>query len=229
MYSHHESHLLVAEAEGEILGYLILGLQPYLNARIASVLEFCAWKRNPDVSDALLSQAQRLAKQMGASAMTTWESHEPDINESLLRHGYFNIGRSVFSVGVTSLDFIKQALESNNLVQQSSANEARASKDLLIDLGAKPFPGYTGTFVLRVYRDGKVSVLENNPGVAPYAHLQTDTVTFCEVILGLHSSTAALFFGGIQVKPASKIVGVAKILRRLSKRVDWYLPLGDHF
>jgi len=227
MYSHHESHLLVAEAEGEILGYLILGLQPYLNARVASVLEFCAWKLNPEASDALLNQAQRLAKHMGASAMTTWESHERDINESLLRHGYFIIGRSVFSVGVTSLDFIKQVLESNN--KQPSANEARNAKDLLIDLGAKPFPGYTGTFVLRVYRDGNVSVLENNLGAASYAHLQTDTVTFCEVILGLRNSTAALLFGGIQVNPASKIVGVAKILRQQSKRVDWYLPLGDHF
>ena len=38
LYGHHELHLFIAEAEGEIVGYLILGLQPYLTARVASIL-----------------------------------------------------------------------------------------------------------------------------------------------------------------------------------------------
>jgi hypothetical protein len=228
LYSHHESHLLVAEVEGENVGYLILGLQPYLTARVASILEFCVWGGDEEACDALLSEAQHLAKQMNASALMTWESNQTDINQSLSSNGYFNIGRSVFSVGVTSLDFIKQVLESNNQEKPTATNGTHGSKDLLVDLGAKPFPAYTGTFVARVYPTGTVSVLDTETG-APYARLRTDTVTFCEVMLGQRSATVAVLSGGIKVKPATKTLAVAWILGKLSKCVDWYLPLGDHF
>jgi hypothetical protein len=229
LYSHHESHLLIAEAEGEIVGYLILGLQPYLTARVASILEFCVWGRGEEASDALLSKAQHFAKQMNASALMTWESNQTDINQSISSHGYFNIGRSVFSVGVTSLDFIKQVLESNNQGKPAAANGASGSKDLMLDLGAKPFPAYTGTFVVRVSLTGTVTILDPETISVPYARLRTDTVTFCEVMLGQCSPSAAVFFGAIKVKPAIKALAVVRILRKLSKRVDWYLPLGDHF
>jgi hypothetical protein len=229
LYSHHESHLLIAEAEEEIIGYLILGLQPYLTARVASILEFCVWGRDEEISDALLSKAQHFAKQMKASALMSWESNQTNINQSLSNHGYFNIGRSVFSVGVTSLDFIKQVLESKNQDKPSEANGAHGSKDLLVDLGAKPFPAYTGTFLARINPSGTVSIMETETGSVPYARLRTDTVTFCEVMLGQRSSTAAVLSCGIKVKPAVKTLAVAGILRKLSKRVDWYLPLGDHF
>jgi hypothetical protein len=164
---------------------------------------------------------------MNATALVSWESSEDKINQALYQFGFLNVGKSVFSIGVTSIDFIKKTLESNN--KPVSAKHGSGSKNVFVDLSNKRLFAYSGMFIVRINSDGTVSVEEGESGEKPYARIQTDIVTFSEIILALQDPLTALFLGRIKIKPVTKTLRVVKILRQLSNRVNWYLPLGDYF
>lgn len=227
IYNNQESHLLVAKEGTRTLGYLIVNLHLYSTARIATISELCVWERKQETANVLLNQAQFFAKQMNATALVSWENGEDKINQALYQYGFFNIGRSVFSIGVTSIDFIKKTLESNN--KPVSAKHAKGSKNVFVDLGNTKLFAYSGMFIVRINSDGTVSVEEGESGEKPYARIQTDIVTFSEIILALRNPLTALFLGKIKIKPVTKTLTTIKILRQLSNRVNWYLPLGDYF
>ena len=227
IYNNQETHLLLAKEDTRTLGYLIVALHLYSTARIATISELCVWERKQETANALLNQAQFFAKQMNATALVSWESSEDKINQALYQFGFLNVGKSVFSIGVTSIDFIKKTLESNN--KPVPAKHAKVSKNILVNLGNKRLLSYSGVFTARINPDGTVSVEEGESGENPYARIQTDIVTFSEIILALRDPLTALFLGKIKIKPVTKTLRIIKILRQLSNRVNWYLPLGDYF
>lgn len=226
IYNEEETHLLIAKEDNKLLGYLIVTPHNYATARIATISELCVWERKQEITSVLLNEAAVLAKNMQATALVSWEGSEDKINQALAQFGFFNIGRSVFSIGETSVDFIKKILESNNT--QTSAKNAGNPKDILVDLGRKRLMAYSATFTTRINADGTVSTLEDKT-VKPYATIQTDIVTYTEIILSLSNPYAALLTGKIRIKPATKALAVVKLLRKHARPVDWYLPLGDYF
>ena len=227
IYNNQETHLLLAKEDTRTLGYLIVALHLYSTARIATISELCVWERKQETANALLNQAQFFAKQMNATALVSWESSEDKINQALYQFGFLNVGKSVFSIGVTSIDFIKKTLESNN--KPVLAKHARGSKNILVDLGNKRLSRIQAclqpeSILMELFLLRKAKV-----GEKPYARIQTDIVTFSEIILALQDPLKALFLGKIKIKPVTKTLTTIKILRQLSNRVNWYLPLGDYF
>ena len=227
VYNDQESHLLLAKEGTRTLGYLIVALHKYSTARVATISELCAWERTQQTTEALLFNAEFCAKKMGADALVSWEHNNKQISGTLRSFGFLNVGRSVFSVGVTSVDFIKKTLESNEKAVSSSSK--KNAKNIVVDLGKKYFPSYSEKFVTRINPDGSVSVEEGKPIEKPYAYVQTDLVTFNEVILRLQNPLTAVLSRRITVSPVWKTLQVVSILRQISNRVDWYLPLGDYF
>ena len=227
IYSNQESRLFLAEEEKRTLGYLIVSLHHYSTARVATISELCIWERKQETAKALMKKAELFAKQKGATALISWENHDKKINQTFDQVGFFNVGRSVFSIGVTSLDFIKKALESKNKL--APAKQAGTPKILLVDLGKKRYHAYSGTFMAGINPDGTVSVEEKESTEKPYARVQTDIVTFSEIMLAIRNPLPALLLGRIKIRPISKTLTVIKILKYLSNRVSWYLPLGDYF
>jgi len=227
IYSNQESRLFLAKEEKRTLGYLIVSLHYYATARLANISELCIWERKEETAKALITKAQSFAKQMNATALISWENHEGEINQAFYQFGFFDVGRSVFSVGVMSLGFIRKTLGSKK--RQVTVKQTRDAKRILVDLGKKKFPSYSGTFVAGINPDGTVSVEEKESTEKPYARVQTDIVTFSEIMLAIRNPLLALLLGRIKIRPISKTLAVIKILKYLSCRVSWYLPLGDYF
>jgi hypothetical protein len=219
--------LLLAKEGDLTLGYLIIALHFYSGARIADISELCVWARKQETARALLDRAQSVAKQMKATALVSWENNEDKINQVLYQSGFFNCGRSVFSIGITSMDFIKRTLESKNKV--AVTKHSGKPKAILVDLGKKRFPSYSSVFVTRINSDGTVTVEQEEQRKNLYAHIQTDVVTFSEIILSLQNPLTAVILGKIKIRPISKTLSVIKILLNLSNQINWYLPLGDYF
>ena len=226
IYGDREAHLLLAKEENKILGYIIVTLQCYSASRIATVSELCVWERGPEVAKILIDTAELYAKKMNAYAFVSWENNDNRINEVLCRSGFFSVGRSVFSVGVTSPEFFKIVLGQGQKTHISTSDEC--CKEITVDLSKRKFPSYSGKFVIKINSDGCVSVMERENS-NPYALIHTDVVTFSEIILGIYNPVTAYLLGKISVKPFWKFLQVIRILKRLSKRVKWYLPLGDFF
>lgn len=226
IYGDREAHLLLAKEGSNVLGYIIVTLQCYSASRIATISELCVWERGPEVAKILIDTAELYAIKMSAYAFVSWENNDDTINEVLCSSGFFSFGRSVFSVGVTSPEFFGIVLAQGQKMHRSSSDEY--CKEISVDLSKKKFPSYSGNFVVKINSDGCVSVIER-ASRNPYALIHTDVVTFSEIILGIYNPVTALVLGKLAVKPFWKSLEVIRMLRHLSKRVKWYIPLGDFF
>ena len=220
-----EVHLLVAETE-RALGYVIVTLQHYYGCRVAAVSEFCVWERREEVLSVLLEQVELCARKMNAEAVITWDTSDGMVNDAFGERGYISLGRSVLSAGPVSMDFVVAILES--AVGRLNVESFSEEISVIIDLGRTKVPSYSGIFTLKVGPKGKVQVKEEMCSDA-YARVETDIVTFTELILGNSDPYRALLSGNLKIAPFTKTMTVMKLLKSLSKRWKWHTPMGDYF
>jgi len=223
--SSSEAHLLVAE-EGRALGYVIVTLQRFYGCKVADVSEFCVWERREEVLKALLDQVELYARKVGAEAIVSWDTSNDRFNEAFSKQGFIPLGRSVLSVGPISLDFIRAILEP---MERRRAREMfHSGINITVDLGKKKFPSYSGLFTIKIDSKGEILVKEGTC-LNPYARVETDIITFTEIILRIGSPYKALMLRRVRVTPFWKTIKVINLLKLLSKRQKWHIPLGDYF
>lgn len=80
--NHLEAHLLVAEKGKKKLGYVIVALQDYVGAQVATISEFCVWENQSTVLKALLDRAESYAQKMNACALAAWNTNDEKTNET---------------------------------------------------------------------------------------------------------------------------------------------------
>lgn len=225
LYLHNpEAHLLVAE-EGQTLGYVIVTLQQFRGGKVAAVSEFCVWGKQ-EVLKALLDQVEIYARKMNADAIVSWDTDDEKANEVFEKQGFVPLGKGVFSVGLTSLDFLKSVLESSEklLTKENSNHEI----NITVDLSGKKLPSYSGFFTIKISSNGEISVIEGGCS-SPYACVKTDIVTFTEIILGIRNPYKALMLREVNITPLWKTIKTVNLLKLLSRRLKWHIPLGDYF
>lgn len=221
-----EAHLLIAEEEKEMCGYVIVTLQHYYGCRVAAISEICVWEKQLDVFEALLDQAEFYAEKMNAYAVVSWGTSNEKMSEVFRRQGFIFLGKSVFSVGLVSLDFLKLVLESREGL--STTKYSKCEREITVDLGRKKFISYSGIFTIKINSNGKVSINEGKSS-APYACIKTDIITFTEIILGIRNPYNAVLLGAVRIMPLWKATTIIGLLKSLSKRLNWHIPLGDFF
>jgi hypothetical protein len=225
LYSGQSAHLLLAKHESETFGYLIVGLHQYSGIKVAAIFEMCVWDKDGEAAKLLIKKAELLTIKMGAVALISWESSLKTVNKVLQASGFFEIGRSVFSVGVTSSDFFKQLLENPSF---ETNGESENAKILSVDLSKKSFPSYSGRFKVKIYRSGRVTVIDDL-AVSPYAFISSDVVAFSELVLGQRNPLASFLSGRITIRPIWRVPSTLYMLRKLQRRLNCQLLFGDFF
>ncbi len=220
-----EAHLLVAE-KAEALGYVIVTLQHYYGCRVAAVSELCVWEKQEEVLKALLNQVELYARKMNAEAIISWDTSNDESNEAFRKQGFIFLGKSVLSVGPISIDFITAILKSAG--RRFEGETFHKEMNVTVDLGRKKLPSYSGLFTIKIDPKGEISVKEETC-LNTYARVETDIVTFTEIILGISSPYKALILRKLTVTPFWRTMTVMNLLKMLSKRRKWHTPLGDYF
>ncbi|MCP8315938.1 MAG: hypothetical protein H3Z51_03630 [archaeon] len=221
-----EAHLLVAEDESHTLGYVIVTLQHYYGCKLASISEICIWEESKKVSRILLDRVEILAQKMGVDLIASWEVGDKIINEVFEEKGFIPAGRSVFSIGIISLDFLRSFLELSGkiLTKKKRVREM----NIVVDLSERKLPSYSGIFTIKFSQDGGISICEERC-TNPDACIRTNIVTFSEIVLKIRNPYKALTLREIRVFPFWKTFKVIRLLKSLSICPKWHTPLGDYF
>jgi hypothetical protein len=226
IYGDKETHLFTALDENKnILGYIIVFFRLYASARIVAIAEICAWEKENQVISALLRQAEVYAKQINASALVTWENNA-QINSEFNKFGFFVAGKSIFSLGITSIDYFKRTLNTDNY--ESSIQDWRVlAKKVRIKIASHE-PALSGEFTLEI--NGKITrIYENGSSDDIFANLETDLVSFSEIIYKIKNPWLLLLQRKLVVRPVFKTAQVINILQSISRKANWFVPFGDYF
>jgi len=215
--------IFVAEVNGEVIGYIVIGLKGMAGARVATIYEFCA--KDKATAMGLLERAVQYANEHSVDYVLTQLPPTDDIVSGCLQGLRFTkMFRPATKVMITLIDPLKIL---TTLVEIFNERPKDESLKKFLEKPRRILVKIDDTYATLCIEKGKIVVKPEKERVD--VTLEMTPINFMQIFFGLISPLKAYFTRKVRIRGIFSNLYVFEFIGLLQLKYAFFLPLTEHF